>query len=193
MGIAPAVITASASIVVAVTVFVANQIAQLRNERRQAALTRLSAQLRELYGPLFALVAVNEHLWTAMRQAWLPEHDRRQSGSLSDEQAEEWQRWLQEGLMPANVKMRDLIMQHADLIVERDMPHPLQSFCAHVASYEVYLARPDKMPIGRALIRHPGALYVTHVRDRFANLKAEQTRLVGKRTKFFGRTTPSLS
>ncbi len=178
-GIAPAVITASASIVVAVAVFVANQLTHLRNERRQAALARVNAQLRDLYGPLFALVAVNEHLWTAMRGAYLPERDRRRSGSLSEDEAEEWQRWLQQGLMPANVRMRDLILQHADLIVEDDMPHPLQDFCAHVASYEVYLSKPDNRRIGRALIGHPGAPYVTYVQDRFAALKAEQARLLG--------------
>jgi hypothetical protein len=180
-GIASAVITASVSVVVAVAVFVANQLAQLRNERRQIALARVNAQLRELYGPLFALVAVNEHLWTAMHGAHLPDRDRRRAGPLSGNEAEEWRRWLRQGLMPANLKMRDLIVQHADLIVEDDMPQTLQDFCAHVASYEVHLARPDNEPIGRALIGHPGAPYVAYVRDRFAALKAEQGRLIGRR------------
>lgn len=180
-GIASAVITASVSVVVAVAVFVANQLAQLRNERRQVALTRVNAQLRDLYGPLFALVAVNERFWTAMRGAHLPGEARRRSGSLSESEADEWRRWLQQGLMPANLKMRDLIVQHADLVVEDDMPQPLQDFCAHVASYEVHLARPDDAPSGRALIGHPGAPYVTYVRERFADLKAEQGRLLGTR------------
>ncbi len=177
---APAVITASASIVVAVAVFIANQFAQLRNERRHTAIARVDAQLRELYGPLFALVVVNEHLWTAMRGARLPDRDRRRSGSLSAVQAEEWQRWLQQGLMPANVKMRDLIVQHADLVVEDDMPTTLLDFCAHVASYEVYMAGMNDEEEGRALVGHPGAPYVTYVRDRFASLKAEQARLLAR-------------
>lgn len=176
--VAPAVITASASIVVAVVVFVANQFTQLRNERRHAALIRVNTQLRKLYGPLFALVAVNEHLWTAMRGAHLPERDSRRSGSLSENEAEEWGRWLQQGLMPANVKMRDLIVQHGDLVAENDMPQTLLDFCAHVASYEVHLAKPDDWRIGRVLVGHPGAPYVTYVRDRFTSLKAEQARLL---------------
>jgi hypothetical protein len=46
--------------------------------------------------------------------------------------------------MPANVKMRDLIVHRADLIVENDMPQTLQDFLrAHVASYEVHLAKPE--------------------------------------------------
>ncbi|MFJ8582912.1 hypothetical protein [Micromonospora sp. NPDC093277] len=54
--VTPAAVTASASVLVAAGVFVANLIVQYRNERRQMELARINAQLRDLYGPLFALV-----------------------------------------------------------------------------------------------------------------------------------------
>jgi hypothetical protein len=176
----PAIITASASVVVAVIVFVANQVAQLRNERRQTALKRVNDQLRDLYGPLHALVSVNEHLWRTMRDAHLPESERRRAGAMTPEQTEEWRRWLHQALMPANLQMRDLVIEHADLISEEDVPTVLQDFCAHVASYEVYLARPEGSGTGRALIRHPGEPYVTYVRQGFAALKREQASLLGR-------------
>ncbi|GAA4605172.1 hypothetical protein BJY16_005282 [Actinoplanes octamycinicus] len=174
----PAIITASAGVVVAVVVFVANQVAQLRNERRQARLTRVNAQLRDLYGPLHALVSVNERLWQAMRAAQLPDRAQRQTGSLTAEQSREWQRWLRQALMPANVKMRDLIVEHADLIAEDGMPAPLQDFCTHVASYEVHLTPPAGPARRKALVPHPGEPFVRYVQDGFAALKAEQARLL---------------
>lgn len=177
-GIEPAIITASASVVVAMVAFMANQVAQRRNERRQARLSRVNGQLRDLYGPLHALVSVNEHLWRTMRSTQLPDSAKRQVGPLTVEQSEEWQRWLQHGLMPANVRMRNLIVEHADLITEDHMPAVLQDFCAHVASYEVHIARPAGSPPGRALVAHPGEAFVSYVRDGFTALKAEQAKLL---------------
>ncbi|MGV9764797.1 hypothetical protein [Micromonospora tulbaghiae] len=184
--IEPAVITASASVVIAVIVFVANQLASVRNDRRKARLSRVGDQLRELYGPLHALVSVNEHLWRTMRGSHLPERETRHAGAMTVDESEEWTRWLQQGLMPANKQMRDLIVKHADLIAEDDMPAPLQDFCAHVASYEVHLARPSGSPPRQALIAHPGEPFVAYVQNGFATLKKEQARLLGKN----GRTTP---
>ncbi|MFJ1543306.1 hypothetical protein ACIODS_32710 [Micromonospora chalcea] len=188
--IEPAVITASASVVIAVIVFVANQLASVRNDRRKARLSRVGDQLRELYGPLHALVSVNEHLWRTMRTSHLPEREKRHVSAMTVDESEEWIRWLQQGLMPANKQMRDLIVKHADLIAEDDMPVPLQDFCAHVASYEVHLARPAGSLPRQALIAHPGEPFVTYVRDGFATLKKEQARLLGGKA---GGTTPSVS
>ena len=177
----PAVITASASIVVAVLVFVGNQLAQARNERRQAALDRVNTQLRELYGPLFALVEVNEHLWRAVRESHLPGRDERASAALSESQTAQWRTWLSEALMPANKKMRDVIVQHADLLLDNDMPQVLQDFCAHVASYEVLLSRMDQPSVERAVVRHPGKPYVSYVQTSYAALRKERERLLARR------------
>ncbi len=176
-----AVITASASIVVAVLVFVLNQRAQLRAERRRARLDRVASQLRDLYGPLHALVDVNERVWQALRDVDLPDMEQRRSDSaLADEQREQWMRWLDHALMPANVKMRDLILSRADLVIEDGMPEPLRAFCAHVAAYEVLVSSRES-GIGdrrQALIGHPGAPYVDYVRRSFEALKLEHHQLV---------------
>ena len=169
-----AVITASASILVAVLVFILNQRAQVRQERRQARLARVSSQLRELYGPLNALVDVNERIWEALRQSRLPpQADRRQDAGTED-----WRRWRDYALMPANRRMRDLIIEHADLMVETDVPQPLRDFCAHVTSLEIVQVAEANALKERALIGHPGAAYVAYVRSTFAALKNEQQRLL---------------
>jgi hypothetical protein len=179
---ATAVITASASIVVAVLVFLLNRQSQYQFERRQALLTRVNAQLRELYGPLHALVRVNEMVWKSLRDSSvLPASDKRaDAGQLSEYELGTWKAWLNQSLMPANMRMRDLILEHADLIIEAETPDPLLAFCAHVSVYEVLLhPETESGPAaGGRLIGHPGDIYVDYVDRSFAVLKAEQARLL---------------
>jgi hypothetical protein len=169
-----AVITASASILVAVLLFVLNQSAQLRQERRQARLARVNSQLRELYGPLNAIVDINERVWEALRESRLPAKAERRPGSGTPE----WRRWRDLALMPANQRMRDLIIERADLLVEAEIPQPLRDFCAHVASLEVVMAAQKEGLAEQTLIAHPAGTYVTYVRDTFMALKGEQHRLL---------------
>lgn len=169
-----AVITASASILVAVLVFILNQRAQVRQESRQGRLARVSSQLRELYGPLNALVDVNERIWEALRESHLPAQAERRP----DAGTEDWRRWRDHALMPANRRMRDLIVEHADLLVETDVPQPLRDFCAHVTSLEIVQAAEAEGVNEGALIKHPGNAYISYVRDAYASLKKEQQRLL---------------
>lgn len=82
--------------------------------------------------------------------------------------------------MPTNLRMRELIIKHADLLIEPEFPKPLQDFCAHVTSYEVLLGAEESGE--RPLIGHPGEPYVEYVRTSFTRLKVEQLRLLsGKR------------
>lgn len=172
--VSAAVITASASIVVAVLVFTLNQSAQVRHERRQARLARVNSQLRALYGPLHALVDVNERIWEALRESHLPPRvDRRPEVGTED-----WRRWREHALMPANRRMRDLIIEHADLLVEPEVPKPLRDFCAHVTSLEIVMAAEVEGLKECALISHPGATFIAYVRNTFVFLKKEQHQLL---------------
>jgi hypothetical protein len=172
--VSAAVITASASVLVAVFVFILNQRAQILQERRQIRLTRLNSQLRELYGPLNALLDVNERIWEVLRQSHLPAQvERRPEGGTED-----WRRWRDNALLPINRRMRDLIIEHAHLLVESDVPQPLRDFCAHVASLEIILAAEVEGIRERALIVHPGTPYVSYIRSSFEYLKGEQQHLL---------------
>lgn len=171
--VSAAVITASASVLVAVLVFILNQRAQIRQERRQITLTRVNSQLRELYGPLNALVEVNERIWEALRESRLPgKADRNPAAGTED-----WRRWRDQALNPLNRQMRDIIVEHADLLLEPDVPEPLRDFCAHVASLEIVLAAEADSVKEAALIAHPGATFMRYVRETFVRLKQDQQRL----------------
>lgn len=169
---AAAVITASASILVAVLAYLLNQRGQVLQERRRARLDRVNAQLRELYGPLHAWLDVNERIWEVLRASHLPPRESRRP----DADSATWRGWRDHSLMPANRRMRDLIVEHADLILESAIPVPLLTFCAHVSALEVAIETAS--PLEHALIGHPGAAYVSYVRDAFSALKAEQRQLL---------------
>jgi hypothetical protein len=169
-----AVVAASTSVVVAVLAFILNQFGNKRQEQRQARLTRVNSQLRDLYGPLNAMVDTNERIWEALRVAHVPSADKRtpEAGTA------DWRRWRDEALQPANRQMRDLILSHADLLVESTLPEPMRDLCAHVAAHEVVRSAEGAGIPERALIDHPGGVYVSHVRHTFAALKNEQVRLL---------------
>ncbi|WP_405533708.1 hypothetical protein OG592_41055 (plasmid) [Streptomyces avidinii] len=169
-----AVITASASIVVAVLAFLLAQRAQVLQERRQAHLARVNAQLRELYGPLLALVDVNEKIWESLRATSLPPQTERspEAGTA------EWVTWRNQVLMPANREMCELIKRHADLIEGPAIPEPLLVLCAHVLALEIAMSSEASGVLQRPLVRHPGADYVDYVRTTFSLLKAEQQKLL---------------
>ncbi|WP_231949542.1 hypothetical protein [Alloactinosynnema sp. L-07] len=169
-----AVITASASVIVAVLAFILNQLAQARQERREARLVRINSQLRELYGPLNALVEVNERIWEALRSSRLPGKEHRGPIGSTDD----WRRWRDRALNRLNHQMRDIIVEHADLLIELDLPQPMRDFCAHVASLEIVLAAEADRLYERTLISHPGEPFVKYVRDSFRRLKQDQQRLL---------------
>ncbi|MET7658389.1 hypothetical protein ABZT45_28075 [Streptomyces sp. NPDC005356] len=170
-----AIITASASIVVAVLAFLLSQRSQIRQERRQARLTRVNSQLRDLYGPLNTLIAANEKIWESLRATTLPARDERSP----DLATSDWLRWRDQVLMPTNRRIRDLIVEHADLIIETDTPKPLLNFCAHTLSLEVTIAQEAEGEKRRALIEHPGEDLTVYVRDSFTHLKKQQQDLLG--------------
>lgn len=170
-----AIITASASIIVAVLAFLLSQQSQLRQERRQARLTRINCQLRELYGPLNALVDSNERVWSSLRSSFLPAQGERDPFIDSPE----WRKWRDEVLIPTNRRMRDLITEHADLIIESEVPNSLREFCAHVLALEISVLEEVEGVRRRSLIGHPGEEFVDYVNASFTRLKGEQNKLLG--------------
>ncbi|MGC4991917.1 hypothetical protein [Nocardia salmonicida] len=174
MNMVASLITAVTTVAVAGLAYLLNQRSQLVQERRQARLLRVSRQIRELYGPLHVMVDINERIWEKLRESQLPAAPHRRP----DLATENWRRWRDQALMPGNRAMRDLIIEHADLVPDYLVPEPLLMFCSHVASVEVQLAAESDGVHVRSLVPHPGAPYVRYVRDTYGHLKTEQQKLV---------------
>jgi hypothetical protein len=83
--------------------------------------------------------------------------------------------------MPLNRLMRDLAVQHADLLEEADFPQCLLDLCAHVSAYESVLARWEEGDFteNRTSLPFPRQTLQNYAARGFANLKLRQNRLLG--------------
>jgi hypothetical protein len=87
--------------------------------------------------------------------------------------------------MPMHQRMTELVLSHADLIDEPDMPPCLLIMCAHVAGYRAILeewetgavsvAREDNVSV----VNFPAEELGKYAPVAFARLKAEQRHLLG--------------
>jgi hypothetical protein len=107
-------LTLGVTALLALTGYLATYYNNLRLARRRDQLDRLSRQLSELYGPLFALDAASSRLWDEFRRRhslfWV-------SGEARDGRAEAdaWGLWMITVFMPLNRRMMEVVITHADL------------------------------------------------------------------------------
>ncbi|WP_327176553.1 hypothetical protein OG599_15420 [Streptomyces sp. NBC_01335] len=172
-------ITALASVLIAVLAYALNQRGEIRRSKRQAHLDRINSQLRDLYGPLLILVEANERTWDAFRERHLtPIEERRGAAGLTEEQSRLWRRWVLTVLAPTARQMRDVVLANGDLFIEDEIPQLILDFCAHVSSYEVTIVEWEAGEDGAVLVRHPGAGLARYIRDAYRSLKSAQAEVL---------------
>jgi hypothetical protein len=113
----------------------------LRLSERRDRLDRITRQLGDFYGPLFATASAGNAAWAVFRSLHRPGGafwDKPGPPPTDDETAA-WRRWMTTVFMPMNRRLRDTIVDHADLLDEDHVPQLLLDVCAHVASYEAVL------------------------------------------------------
>jgi hypothetical protein len=183
-----AALTLSVTILLAAIGYAVKYWNDLRLAQRKDRLDRIDRQLRDLYGPLFALGAATHRLWAEFRlrhRPGVPFWDPENPPGEMDVQA--WREWMTTVFMPMNRRMMDVIVDHADLLREPSvMPEPLLDLCAHVAGYEVTLARWESGEFSTSsradnvsVVDYPRAALKDYAREAFEALKGEQARLLG--------------
>jgi hypothetical protein len=131
-----------ATVLVAASGYVVTYLNNLRLSQRKERLERIDRQLRELYGPLFALTITSEAAWKTFRSIYRPGGpywDLDNHNPPNEREAAAWRLWIAEVFMPINEQMVLLIQEHADLLEEPEMPDPLIQLAAHVAGYRFLL------------------------------------------------------
>lgn len=153
----------------------------LRLARRKDRLERINQQLSDLYGPLVSLSSASQAAWLVFRRRWRP-YVRSYWGDpeLNDEERVAWRTWMAAVFMPLNRRMRDVVVERADLLEESSIPACLLDLCAHVAAYEAVLAQWDEGNYSEntADINFPMAAVSGYAEASFARLKAEQQKLL---------------
>jgi hypothetical protein len=178
---AEAAIAASAAVCVAVLGALLSFIHSRQLQRRQARLERLNAQLRDFYGPLYAIFQAN-------RIAHLRFVDTLRPGSsalfapdvrpLNDEELRLWRLWAESAHRHRSTPAYEVIISSAHLLIEDEMPECLLKFCAHKAGYDVLIERWKQGDYREHLsvVRHPGDELLDYLQQSFTTLKREQAR-----------------
>ena len=157
----------------------------LRLARRQERLARVNRQLGEFYGPLFALAEANSRTFGAFVERHARPGGRSPFADRTpptEEELTEWRLWVTTVFLPNIQAMRDLVVRHADLLSEPEMPPLLLQLCAHVSGYEITVARwaqgdhDQHLSVVSFPSEEPGA----YARRGFSVLKKEQARLLGR-------------
>ncbi|SCD46338.1 hypothetical protein GA0115239_102134 [Streptomyces sp. BpilaLS-43] len=178
------------TVVVTVTLafvgYIATYLNGLRLAQRQERLARLNRQLSDFYGPLFALTEANSRIFGAFTQ-----RNARPDGRSPfvheipppEHELAEWRLWVDTVFLPNIQAMRDLVIGHADLLSESEMPPILLQLCAHVSGYEITSARWEQGNYDQHLsvVPFPSEEMAAYARRSFASLKQEQSRLLGGR------------
>jgi hypothetical protein len=143
--------------------------------RRRDKLKLVNKRLNEFYGPLYVASEAGNIAYRSL----LKRQGKEKSDPILDEEMKEWMLWMTTIFMPLNDIRERVIIQKAYLVVEERMPQCLLDFVTHVVGYKAVLAKwaEGNYAERRSTIGWPPEFDV-YVRNSYAALKAEQTRLM---------------
>lgn len=143
--------------------------------RRRDKLELVNKRLNEFYGPLYVASEAGNIAYRSLLQKL----GKTQSYPILDTELNEWELWMRTIFMPLNDVREKIIIEKAYLIVEEKMPQCLLDFVTHVVGYKAVLTKWNDGDYSerRSTIGWPPEFDV-YVRDSYAALKAEQTRLM---------------
>jgi hypothetical protein len=175
--------TAAFAVLTGVVGFLAKIVYDLWSTRRKERLERVNQQLRQLYGPMYALNQAGGLAWAAFRSRTRPGVSFfRASPPPTADDIKAWKTWMLIVFQPIHADMLTLITKNADLLVESDLPQPLQLFCAHVAAYKVVFERWSKGDFKEyvSVLDYPTKEMNEYLSSSFKRLKVEQSKLLGR-------------
>ena len=143
--------------------------------RRQDKLRLVNARLNEFYGPLYVASEAGNIAYRSL----LTRQGKEKSDPILDSEMKDWTLWMTTIFTPLNDIREKIIIEKAYLIVEQEMPQCLLDFVTHVVGYKAVLAKWSEGDYSerRSTIGWPPEFDV-YVRESYAALKAEQTRLM---------------
>jgi len=172
------------TVILAFSGYLITYLNNVRLSQRAERLERVNKQLGELYGQLFALSQASDRAWQAFRRKYRFGRTYFGEGAPpTDEELKAWQLWMSTVFMPNNLRMYELILTKSDLLIESEMPKCLLDFCAHVTAYQTVMKKWEVNDFSEhtSLIDYPAKELIEYIRKSYVMLKAEQSRLIGKR------------
>jgi len=151
---------------------------------RVARLDRVNQQLRQLYGPLNALLESSDAAWNAFTSAYWPAHGQpgyfAKGFETTDEEKARWRLWMREVFHPTNAKMEDVITRNLDLVDGGEMPKAFVDALAHISAYHAVLRKWDAGDYSEhtSVINFPSAALKAAVKPTYERLLREQAYLI---------------
>ena len=122
--------------------YIAKYVSELRAKSYEARLGFVTAQLKDLYGPLYLLSGSNDKTWVEFRQRFRPNRPMFDDGNpLTPEEKHEYVRWLEVSFVPCNSKMRRVIEANAHLFIGGKVPDAVLQLLAHFDELNVVLSK----------------------------------------------------
>ena len=132
------------------------------------------------------LLTYTLNLRLARRKDYL-DRVNRQLMIFTEDNIDVWRRWVTHVFMPLNRNMMDIVVTHADLLVEQEFPPCLEDLCAHVVCYEPVIERWKTENVGSvtvadnvSVIDFPAAEVEAYVKNCYDSLKSEQAKLIAQ-------------
>lgn len=154
---------------------------QLKLAQRDAKLERVNSQLRNLYGPLYALTQVEQRNWKYFRQENKP-NGGYWGGAIppTEAEAKAWRIYISEVDMPRYLKMEQVILENSDLIEGNDMPDILLDLSIHIAGYKEVLHRwkNNDFSVNTSYYNYPNSIRA-YAEEHYKALKKRQSQLLG--------------
>ena len=186
-----AIITLTVTITLALLGFFAKYLNDLRLTQRKERLEHVENQLRDLYGPLFAISKASEKAYESFRSFYrhgIPYWDAPESDPsrvTTPEEVAAFHLWAKEVFMPLNRQLVQTIVNHSDLLEESEIPECLLELLAHVSAYEGLIKEWDANNFSHhtPLIRYPSVELPKYAFTHYLRLKKVQAELQRRKTK----------
>ncbi len=155
---------------------------QLELNQNQAKLERVNQQLRNSYGPLYALTQVEKTNWEVFRKHNKPGGSYWSQEDLpTTEEAEAWRIYISEIDMPRYLHMERVILENSDLIEGDDIPQILLGLSVHIAGYKevIFHWKKNDFSQNASYYNYPSKIR-EYAGTHYQALKLKQQQLLGE-------------
>lgn len=162
----------------------------VRMTRHRDRLERVNKQLRQLYGPLYALTLAGDAAWRLFRKRYRPNRPFWIDGDdPSSPDGDAWRLWMTTVFVPNHEQMERLVLENADLLMEPMMEPALVALCAHIASYKPVLRmwREKNFAETVGALPYPKEALMRYAEESYRHIKGEQARLLALTREGTGR------
>lgn len=171
------------TIILALLGYLITYLNTLRLTKRADKLKIVTAQIDELYGPLYVITQAGQILFQALYAKSLREGRIvvGQDTPRSAEEISDWRIWVEEVFQPLNEQLERVIINKAHLIIEEEMPNCLLRFLAHSAGYKAVIKKWNmgEFEEGSSVINYPAEIE-EYAEKSYLMLKEKQKKLIGR-------------